>query len=248
METDRRLSEYMQDKNVRAYRASRVIAFQFLILAVFFCAYMLLQNSSHMNVSLGTLRRIVLTVVGVLELYTTIWGTAVAISETAGDSSFDSAVDEAGIRQSREVVSFAYENAKGALIYKITLAIAVCLAGFLSLIIAITVTNGAEAGTLTGKVILWMAMAAASLIFWPSYDRLKVYKAILSGEVLRKSSTKAQSVLLSLMGPLTIYIYLLWIYFGNKRTIAWIVFAVAGLLYLAVLALIEYVNGKTRTD
>lgn len=226
METDRNVADYMQIRNLLSLNAARVLAAQLLLIAVFFCAYLFLQNTDRFAVSLHNMRIVVKSTLIIISLMIALCSTIVM---NHARKLFKTIPDDIGIRQSREIVEEAYSVARGALTFKMTLAGLILAIGiFASLILATVIANG-EAGTYFSKALFFVTLACAALLFIPSFDRMNVYKTMLGMKhnIIPDKTIVFSGTLAGILMPLSVAVYLFWRYFGANRTIAWIVFPAA---------------------
>lgn len=199
----------MQSRNVLAIRIAGTIAMQFITVAQF-----LLFKSVPALVLLS----ILVTVLGV------IFTLKCRISR-------DNIPDSISLRSAREVLEYAYEYAKPALIFNMTVSMLVLSIGILIALF-------------TSSVVFFVALSVFAWLFIPSFDRLSCYKQMLSNHVsVSESLDKKLLVLFCALMPLTSCIYLIWKYtFSYKPEIAWIVFCLALVIYGAVWVLFANEN------
>ena len=247
MDLDRNVSDYMQRRNILATKVAGIISAEMLLMAVFFCAYLLLKNGVDGAMNLGTLRILIKAGVVILSLVIALCGIIVM---NRFRHMFDELPDDIGLRQSHEVVEYAFSIARPALIFKMTMALVIAAAGIaLSLILSILIDDF-NAGIYLPKCLLFLLMAVAIFLFIPSFDRLLTYREMLSKYGILKSDISRRSFLVCGMGffiflSASMCIYILWRYFGPDSTIAWIVFYLAGLLFGAIVLLTDFSNRLT---
>jgi len=253
METDRNVSEYMAKRNKLACNASRVLASQTLIVAVFFYAYYELQNWESRSVSLGTAR---FTVKCILVLLSALVAIAGCLLTAKVSDIVLSIPDSIGLRQSREIVKYAYEKAKDVLTFKITISVVMLTAGIVSVLLYMTLVGYGENGTLIGRAILFLFLSVSILIFLPSFDRIVTYRLMLgsgtgmmSGKIAAGANAynisdndtgmylRVLGYTISILLPSSIALYLMWRYFGSNRSQAFIIFPVALMILCAICAL-----------
>ena len=252
MEIDRNVADYMQQRNLISLNTARLIAAQLLLVAVFFCAYLFLQNTAHFNVSLHNMRIIVKGTVVIISLAIALC--AVLVARRAGRL-YKVYPDDIALRQSRNVVDEAYRIAKDALTFKMLLSGVLFTAGIFASLMAGSIIGNNESGIYVSKALFFAVLAISILLFWPSCDRMNVYKLMLgekhaiamegslngasngtlngaSNSTLNKMSALGGMlefcrILAGILTPLTTAVYIFWRYFGDNRSIAWIVFPAA---------------------
>jgi len=243
METDRNVSEYMQKRNICATNIARILSAQLLIVAVFLCAYVYLQNEAGYNYDLSAKRLIVKGMLVILSMLIALAGVIVM----RGFTDFAKRLpDDIGLRQSHEILDYAYSVAKDALVFRMTLGGVMLTAGCLASLLALTIFRDSDNIGIIAKIILFVSLAIAVLLFVPSFDRMKVYRHMLASDIRQSTLSSVPGkaayytgVIFFITMPVTVCTNLLWRYFGNNRTIAWIVYPAAGLLFVAVAALIN---------
>lgn len=226
METDRNVAEYMQIRNLLSRNWARILAAQLLLVAVFFCGYLFLQNTDRFTISLHNSRILVKSTLIIISLLIALCATMVM---NHARKLFRTIPDEIGIRSSREIISEAYGVAKGALGYNMTLAGLIAAGGIFASLMLYVVLGGSESAIYFSRALFLAFMAAAVLVFLPSFDRMQVYRMMLSEKSTGFASKSIifEGTLAGIMMPLSVAVYLFWRYFGNNRAIAWITFPAA---------------------
>ena len=241
METDRNVSEYMQRKNVQSTNLARLIAAQLLITAVFFLAYLFLQNTRRFGADLEISRVIVKGVLIILSLLLSLVGIIVSYKSSGLHKYMP---DTIGIRQSHDIIDAAYDVAKPALIFRMTFALVLFMLGGALALVTVSIMGAGENSTYIGKAIFFVFLAGCALMFVPAFDRMNVYKMLLNEkhDIMPRYSFAATGIAFSILMPASFCAYYLWRFFGNDRSIAWIVFPIAVIILGAVIVLADYVR------
>lgn len=236
MELDRNVSEYMQRKNMLAVKAASMLSAQLLLVAVYFCAL----NITKTETGFLTLR----IVLAVLSSLLVAIGIIVSFRYR---NVYDTLPDDIGLRQSLEVIRYAYDIAKPALTFNMTIAGIVTALGILVPLVIMSAMPG-SGGVTIAKAVFFLFMAAAVFVLTPSFSRMFTYEQMLSRHIAASSidtrkSILLKGILLSILIPVSVCIYLQWKYFGSaKNEIAWIVFCLAGIIYAVVTFLAEMLD------
>lgn len=241
METDRNVADYMQIRHLLSLNAARILAAQLLLVAVFFCGYLFLQNTDRFPVSLHNMRIVVKSILVIISLMIALCSTIVM---NHARKLFRTIPDDIGLRQSREIVEEAYSVAQGALTFKMTLAGFILATGITASLILLTVLDASEAGVYFSAALFFISLAAFSLLFIPSFDRKNVYKMMLGQKhnIIPDRRIIFCGTLAGILMPFSVAVYLFWRYFGNNRTIAWIVFPAAVIIFGAAQVLFSGEN------
>ena len=234
----------MNKRNIFVTNVARIIASQFLVIAVFFCACMILKNADRFEFDLDKIQIIVKMCLIILSLLVATAGIILMqrIGEIAG-----LIPDSIGLRQSREILGYAYDSAGDALKFKMTVSGVILTGGMVCALIIMSVCGLSENGTLAAKIVFFVMLAIATIVFLPSFDRMLVYKKLIDGSVKRSEIKPGIAKKIRIMGavafiaiPLSTCIYLLWKYFGNNGSIAFVVYAIILMLFGTAAALMSY--------
>ena len=251
MDLDASLIEYMRKRAELAKLVACAITVQCFVLAVFFCAYGLCYSQFAYSKSIEAFRLGIIIASIIITIGLVIFNRFVCIRYKLVEAVRP---DYIALRQSGDVVWEAYMIARPILIFKITLAGFFMTASGLMYIVLVILMDRAEMATVYGRIIVFLCIAAATMIGYPSIDRLYSYRCALreihvaEGDMVRKSHLGYGFAILT---PISICCWYIIRFYTAKFEIAWIVFPMMALFGLAIVYLSNWLlddKGEEEED
>lgn len=244
MELDHKVSDYMNKRNVFAANIARIIASQFLVVAVFFCACIILKNTDGFKYNLD---KIIIVVKAILVIFSLLIALAGVFVIHRFGKMPELLPDSIGLRQSHDILEYAYDSSGDALKFKMTMAGVMLTGGVAGALIIKTICGLSDNGTFGAKILFFSALAVSAILFIPSFDRTMVYKKMMDNSIryaadnqTSMNNRKAMWILFVVIMPLTVCTYLWWRYLSSNGSIAFIVYPIVIMLAGTIAALINY--------
>ena len=211
-----------------AAKVAGILSAQLLLVAVFFCAMNIVKTENGFLII-----KVLLIIMSALLM------TIGAVISVRYRNTYNYLPDDIGLRQSEDIIKYAYDIAIPALDYNMLISGIIGAAGVLTALIIVSIMPE-DSGMWISRSVFCLFLAAAVFVLVPSLWRKQTYEQMRSRHIGRnavKNDKKLmiQGVLLSFLVPGSTCIYLLWRYFGRGHNeTAWIVFCLSGIIYGAV--------------
>lgn len=249
MELDSTLVQYMKKKAECAKLVACALSVQCFVLAVFFCAYGLLQGYFVYSDSIDIARKTVIIMALVIAFVLCVMNTYISVKCSKTEKIKP---DSVGVRQSYDVVKAAYDLARPLLVYKITVSLLIMVMSGLVYILLVIFLDRSMMSGVYGRIAVAICLAIAIYLALPCFDRILVYKEFIgenhgSPEALVRWSVFRH--VLSFALPLSISSWYILRFYTDSSDIAWIVFPMVALFGLAAVYLILFTKGlKSNTQ
>ena len=240
MDLDSVLVEYMKERAELAKHAACMVAVQCFAIAVFFCSYGLIKSYYAEGTQIGAAQYGAIALAIVISILLSIFNVLVCIRYRR---ILLKRPDDIALRQSHDTVKQAYGLARPILIWKITLSIAIMLAGGLAYILIVILMDRSGNAGIYGRVVVFVCMAIAIFVGLPCVDRIQAYRYMLNEIHLFSGKGNGAyyfAMVASVGVPASICAWFILRSFTEKRDIAWIVFPMVAVFGLAIAYLIGW--------
>ena len=230
----------MKERNEFARTVAGVIAVQLFALAVYFCLYALFAGKALYSGSEKTGKVVMISICAVIAVLVCVINILTVMRH---DKVYITRPDSIAIKDAYEVVRLAYSTARPVLIFKITYCLVIMTSAGIVYIMLLTFMQDQALAGLYGRIVCCLAVAAAVMIAYPCIDRIACYRALL-GEThhlyIDVRPSKTPGYILAVALPVCVCLWYVLRYYGPDGSIAWMVYTVSALFFLAVSFLIKW--------